>query len=142
MKSKIDIINQFDSCVKNALAKELKYRMRSMKTHQKHFKSISELSYSEEAQLVSTDKYTSEEFKEKLTTRLFEAVVHDELLYEALLSIKPKTREIILLKYWGELTDHEVGKVMNMNRDTVTHAKIKALLELKKFIEELSDNET
>ena len=72
-----------------------------------------------------------------MATRLFEAVVHDELLYEALLSIRPKTRELILLKYWGELTDVEVGRVMNMKRDAVTKTKLRTLSRLRKFMEEV-----
>ena len=137
MKSKIDVINQFDSCVKSALNKELKYRLRSIKNHQKHYVNITELSYSEQSQLACSDMYPSDIFKEKLTTRLFEAVVHDELLYEALLSIRPKTRELILLKYWGDLTDVEVGQVMNMKRDAVTKTKLRALSRLRKFMEEM-----
>jgi len=141
MTSKIDVINQFDSCVKNALSKELKYRLRSIKNYQKHYVNITELSYLGQSQLVHSDTYPSNAFREKLTTRLFEAVVHDELLYEALLSIRPKTRELILLKYWGELTDVEVGRVMNMKRDAVTKTKLRTLSRLRKFMEEMRKHE-
>lgn len=136
MKSEFDIICQFDSCVKNALKNELKYRLRQNRNYKKYFKSISELSSDEISYLTYKDTYPSDEFKEILVTRLFEAVIHDELLYEALLSIKENVREIILLKYWGELSDAEIGQAMQMNRRTVNHNKNKALLELRRFIEE------
>ena len=76
-------------------------------------------------------------FSEKLTTRLFDAVIHDELLYEALLSIKPNIRELLILKYWGDLSDSEVGQAMSMSQQMVNYNKNKALRNLKKIIEEM-----
>ena len=141
MRSEIDLISQFDSCVKNALTKELKYRMRTNKNHRKHFVSLSELSCSQQSKLTYEDTYPSDLFRENLTTRLFEAVIHDELLYEALLSIKPKAREVIVLKFWGDMTDEQIGQALNINRRTVNHNKNRALLEMRKYIEEMRKHE-
>ncbi len=141
MKSEYIEINKFDSCVKDALKKELKYRIRSMKNHQKRFMNISELSRSEEAKLSYIDEYPSEMFSEILTTRLFDAVIHDELLYEALLSIKPHMRELLILKYWGSYTDDQVGNILNMNRAAITRSKNNALSKLRKFMEEMREYE-
>ena len=137
MKRNIDEISKFDSCIKKGLTLELKYRLRSMKNHQKRYISISDLSYSEMSKITYNDKYPSEVFREKLTTRLFEAVIHDELLYEALVAMQPDIREIVLLKYWGDLSDNEIGQAMKMNRRTVNYNKNKALRELRKFLEEM-----
>lgn len=137
MNSEIAEVNKFDSCVKQALNKELKYRIRSMKNRQKHFVNISELSKIDETKLFYTDIYPSDIFSEKLTTRLFDAVIHDELLYEALLSIKPNIRELLILKYWGDLSDSEVGQAMSMSQQMVNYNKNKALRNLKKIIEEM-----
>lgn len=137
MNSEITEINKFDSCVKQALNKELKYRIRSMKNHQKHYINISELSKTDEVKLFYTDIYPSDIFSEKLTTRLFDAVIHDELLYEALLSMKPNIRELLILKYWGDLSDSEVGQAMSMSQQMVNYNKNKALRNLRKIIEEM-----
>ena len=137
MKSEYIEINKFDSCVKDALKKELKYRIRSMKNHQKRYVNISELSKSEEEKLCCTDEYPSEVFSEILTTRLFDAVIHDELLYEALLTIKPHMRELLLLKFWGSFTDEQVGNILNMNRAAITRSKNNALSKLKRIMEEM-----
>lgn len=137
MKRNIDEISKFDSCIKKGLTLELKYRLRSMKNHQKRYISISDLSCSEMSKLTYNDKYPSEVFREKLTTRLFEAVIHDELLYEALVAMQPDIREIVLLKYWGDLSDNEIGQAMKMTRRTVNYNKNKALRELRKFLEEM-----
>ena len=142
MKSEYEIICKFDSCIKNALEKELKYRIRSEKNHYKRYTSIYELSPLEENEISYSDEYPSLSFGETLTTRLFDTVIHNELLYEALLSIKPHMRELLLLKYWGSYTDEQVGEILNMNRAAITRSKNNALFKLRKIIEELSDNET
>lgn len=141
MRTDFDKINQFDSCVKKYLSRELKYRLRSMKNQNKYCVSISQLSASEQSKLVTSDTYPSEKFNEILTTRLFEVVVEDELLYEALLSIQPCARELIVLKYWGDMTDEQIGQALNINRRTVNHNKNKALSEMRKFIEEMRNHE-
>ena len=87
--------------------------------------------------LCCIDEYPSEMFSETLTTRLFDAVIHDELLYEALLSIKPHMRELLILKYWGSYTDDQVGNILNMNRAAITRSKNNALSKLRKFMEEM-----
>lgn len=137
MKSKLAEINKFDSCVKQALNKELKYRLRSTKNYRKHYVNISELSKADELKLFYMDDYPSDNFSENLTTRLFDAAIHDELLYEALLSIKPNVRELLILKYWGNLTDSEVGQAISMSQQMVNYNKNKALGNLRKIIEEL-----
>ena len=95
----------------------------------------------ERDKLCTFDVYPSDEFREKLTTRIFDAEIHNELLYQALLSIKPITRELIVLKYWGEMTDNEIGEVLSMSRKMVNYYKRKALINLKEIIEELNKNE-
>lgn len=137
MNRKIAETNKFDACVKKALVNELKYRLRSMKNNRERYVNISELSQKELNQLSYADTYPSDIFSEKLTTRLFDTVIHDELLYEALMSIKPNIRELIVLEYWGNLTDAEVGQVISMSRRMVNYNKNNALQKLRKIIEEL-----
>lgn len=137
MKHEIAEMNKFDACVKKTLVNELKYRLRSMKNDRERYVNISELSQKDINQLSYADTYPSDIFSEKLTTRLFDTVIHDELLYEALMSIKPNIRELIVLEYWGNLTDAEVGQVISMSRRMVNYNKNNALQKLRKIIEEL-----
>lgn len=137
MKHEIAEMNKFDAYVKKTLVNELKYRLRSMKKDRERYVNISELSQKDINQLSYADTYPSDIFSEKLTTRLFDTVIHDELLYEALMSIKPNIRELIILKYWGDLTDTEVGQVISMSQQMVNYNKNNALRKLRKIIEEL-----
>lgn len=70
MRSEIDLISQFDSCVKNALTKELKYRMRTNKNHRKHFVSLSELSCSQQSSAPTGDYIMKAEDFNKLLSLL------------------------------------------------------------------------
>lgn len=135
------VVNQFDACVKDCLKKELLYRNRTINNYKKHYVNISDLNKEERYKLCTFDVYPSNEFKEKLNTRLFDAVIHDELIYQALLLIKPSIRELIVLKYWGEMTDEEIGEVLSISRKMVNYYKNKALIYLKKIIEEINKDE-
>lgn len=127
------VIIKFDACVTKGLENELKYRKRSRTNLAKRVVNFSEMSKADEKKLYLEDEY--EVFRETITTSLFDATIHDELLHKALLSLKEKNREIILLKYWGELTDFEIGQAMSMSRQMVQYHRNCALKLLKKKIE-------
>lgn len=93
---------------------------------------------SEKNQLLYEDKHGVDNFIE---TRLFDAVIHNELLYEALQLLNPNAREIMILKYWGRYTDEEVGVMLNMSRRMVCYSKSKAIASLKCYIEEMMEND-
>lgn len=110
MKEHNKYINKFDACVKIALRHELLYRLRTIKNQRKHYINLSEMSDYQLGELCCFDKYPSECFCEKIATVHFEAVIRDEWIYEALLSLKPITREILILKYWERMTDKAIGE--------------------------------
>mgnify|MGYP000751849210 CR=1 FL=1 len=132
---------KFDACVKKALIQELKYRKRSMKNQRNHFVNFSELSYLEEQRFCVEDTYSVENFRKTIETRLFDAVICNELLYEALQVLTPSNLEILLLKYWGGMTDLEIGHLVNMSQQMVNYHRSKSLKRLKTVIEEMTKND-
>lgn len=117
--------------------------VRSDKLKQKKYVNFSQLTNREQNELFVFDEYPSELFEEKISTQLFDAIIHNELLYEALLSIKPRSRELIILKFWGDMTDVEIGQVLNMNKGAVNKQKLRILKKLKTLMEEKNnENET
>lgn len=98
---------------------------------------FSELRKDDERQLYLEDTYGIENFSKTIATKLFHAVIHDELLYEALQILTPSNREILLLKYWGEMTDAEIGRVLSMSQQRVNYNRSKSLKLLKRRIEEM-----
>lgn len=142
MFSKEEIwMRKFDACVKKALIQELKYRKRNMKNHRNHFVNFSELSCLEEQRLYFEDTYSVEYFQKTVETKLFDAVICNELLYEALQLLTPSNREILLLKYWGKMTDLEIGRTLSMSQQMVNYNRNKSLKLLKTMIEEMMQND-
>ena len=143
MKTDLDIINKFDTYIKKSLKNEMLDYVRSDKLKQKKYVNFSQLTNREQNELFVFDEYPSELFEEKISTQLFDAIIHNELLYEALLSIKPRSRELIILKFWGDMTDVEIGQVLNMNKGAVNKQKLRILQKLKTLMEEKNnENET
>lgn len=134
-------LRKFDACVKKALIQELKYRKRSMKSQRNHFVNFSELNRLDEECLCAEDTYSVENFQKTIETKLFNAVICNELLYEALQLLTPPNREILLLKYWGEMTDLEIGRTINMSQQMVNYHRGKSLKRLKTVIEEMTKND-
>lgn len=143
MFSKEEIwLRKFDACVKKALIQELKYRKRSVKSQRNHFVNFSELNCFDEECLCAEDTYSVENFQKTIETKLFNAVICNELLYEALQLLTPPNREILLLKYWGEMSDLEIGRTINMSQQMVNYHRGKSLKRLKTVIEEMTKNPT
>lgn len=142
MKSTEEInVERFDAYLKKVFGNEVKsYYIRLSKQREKHV-IFSNMSISEEKELVHNDVYEVETFSEKVSTRLFDVVLNDELLYNALRAIPKKQREIIILKYWGEMTESEIGDLIGMSQQSVSYNKNKVLKKLKKNIEEVKKHD-
>lgn len=135
------VMRKFDTCIKKALVQELKYRKRSMKNQRARIVNFSELSNLEAQSLYSEDTYPAEKFQKTVETKLFDAVICNELLYESLQVLTPSNREILLLKYWGRMTDSEIGQILSMSQQMVNYHRGKSLRRLKTIIEEMMQND-
>ena len=62
-------------------------------------------------------------------------IVTDCVIAEALESLPERKRDIILLSYFLELSDREIGDKLNMLRSTVQYQRASTLQQLKKFME-------
>ena len=142
MSSEIEIISKFDAYIKKSLKNELLHCIRDMKREWEKVVSFSNLTTSEEKALCISDRYPSDKFEEKIETELFNVIIQNDLLYEALKNLKPKSRNIILLKYWFEMTDYEVGQLLDMKRDAVVQHRNRTLHNLKRIIEETKSDDT
>lgn len=70
-----------------------------------------------------------------------EVVVNDELIAEALRTLPERKRDIILLAYFLEMSDREIGEKLNLLRATVQYQRTSTLRELKKYLEENADEQ-
>jgi DNA-directed RNA polymerase specialized sigma24 family protein len=101
--------------------------------------SFSELSERELEQLSTTDKYFATE--QTFNVLGDDVIVNDETIAEALRSLPERKRDIILLSYFLELSDGEIGKKLNLIGSTVQYQRTSTLRELKKFLEEENADE-
>ena len=63
------------------------------------------------------------------------AFVHDPMLAQAIAWLIPRNREIILLYYFFELTDREIGRMTGMSASTVRNRRRAALRRLRELLE-------
>jgi RNA polymerase sigma factor (sigma-70 family) len=135
----LDKQHAFDAFCKKVLKNEVRNYHREMKRLQDKEILFSELSERELEQLSTTDKYfTTEQIFNVLGD---DVIVTNESIAEALKNLpEQRNRDIILLYYFLELSDGEIGKKLNMIRSTVQYQRTGTLRELKKLMkEEITD---
>ena len=129
----------FDSFCKKVLKNEARNYYGEIKRLRGKEVSFSELTERELEQLSTTDEY----FKAEQIFSVLgnDIIVNDDDVAEALRTLPERNRDIILLYYFLELSDGEIGKKLNMIRSTVQYRRTSTLQELKKLMEEETANE-
>ena len=123
----------FDSFCKKILKHEARDYYDEMKRQNSRETTFSNLSIKEMEQLHKLDKYF-------VTEQIFNVlglnvIVADDFIAEALESLPERKRDIILLSYFLELSDREIGDKLNMLRSTVQYQRARTLQQLKIFME-------
>ena len=123
----------FDSFCKKVLKHEARNCYAEIKRLRDKEVSFSELSAGELEQLSATDKYF-------VTEQIFcvlghDVIVNDESIAQALQSLPEQRRDIILLSYFLELSDGEIGEKLDLIRSTVQYQRTSTLRELRKLLE-------
>ena len=129
----------FDSFCKKVLRNEVRDHYDEVKRLRGKEVSISELSARELEQLANTDSYfTTEQIFNVLGCDI---VVNNMDIAEALRNLPERKRDIILLSYFLEMSDGEIGSKLNLIRSTVQYQRTSTLRELKKIMEEETTDE-
>ena len=129
----------FDSFCKKVLKNEARNFYGETKRLRDKEVLFSELTEQELEQLSTTDEYF-------VTEQIFDVlgnavIVNDESIAGALRSLPERNRDIILLSYFLELSDGEIGKKLNLIRSTVQYKRTSTLRELRKLLEEENADE-
>ena len=135
----LDKQHAFDAFCKKVLRNDVRNYYDEMKRLRDKEVSFSELSERELEQLSTTDKYFATE--QTFNVLGNDIIVNDENIAEALRSLPERKRDIILLSYFLELSDREIGKKLNLIRSTVQYQRTSTLRELKKIMEEENADE-
>ena len=127
------IANQFGSfCVRVLKNKSLNID-KANSLNDDSIKSLVDLTRDEFLNIAQYDKYFEHDHIFNVSER--SVIVKSDLISAALCKISEDHRNIILLSYFLELSDYEIGKIFNMVRRSVTNKRRAALKKLKKIIE-------
>ena len=119
------------AAIDNAILKE---RMKKA-AHGQLVRSLSNLSDAELLTLTSEPEAEPPEVFITYHTQDGDIPIHDLKLGQALASLLPRDREIILLYYFLGLRDEAIAKRLNMSRATVQRRREKAQKKLKMILE-------
>ena len=131
------IQNQFGAFCVRVLKNEARYIQRELASLQSQEKSFGELTASELEQTAVWDKhFMGEHVFEVLGLPV---VVAGDLLADALAQLPEGKRDVILLSYFMDMSDREIGELLDMARRTVQHRRTDTLAELRKRMEDDDD---
>lgn len=95
-----------------------------------HEKSFSELSINEFNSMSSFDSYNFESFDVDGIS------IENEILYDALLSLPQLKRKVVILRFFANMTDSEIGKNLGLPRTTVQSIRYSTMKTLKRYMED------
>ena len=133
------IQHQYDALAKKTLKGEAKNYQIELAKRAAREVTFSEMSESELNQLFTLDEYESDYTRFQVSG--FDVTVKNELLAEALNALPEKKRNIVLLSYFLDMSDAEIGELLNVVRTTVFRHRKTALAKIKQYLEGKTDDE-
>lgn len=127
-------ISEFDRYCKHVLRNEAKDIQRQLARKRKV-----EISFSDLSDMDLNQLYVFDEYK---TDKNFFHVINEQValqsnhLSKALKKLSDAKQKVILLSYFLEMTDQEIGETLNVARSTIQYRRSAALKELKTEMEE------
>lgn len=131
------IEHQFDSFCKTVLRNQARNIYQESQRWQKRFVSLEALTPDDLAKLSSFDNYKAESIL--FSTFDYEIPIENILIAQAIESLSKRQQDIILLSYFLEMKDVDIATLMSLAKSTVHYHKGNALEELRKFMEEHTD---
>lgn len=128
------IEHQFDCFCKTVLRNQARNIYSKNKRELEKFISLEALTQAELNELSILDVYESNYIS--FTALEYNVSVEDVLVAQANASLSKKKQDIILLSFFLEMKDIDIASLMNLANSTVHYHKENALKELRKFMEE------
>jgi len=125
---------QMDSYLKKSLRGAVLNHHKQNKKMRERETTFDSLTNSEQKMLSHFDKYDFDDHSFNVLGITI-VVTHDEL-GEALSRLPKDLREVILLSYFEEMNDREIGEFLNLGNSTVAYRRKNTMSKLKKLMEE------
>lgn len=127
------ISNQFGCFCSRVLKNEAHNIHSEYAKQREHETSLTELSSDELLELSANDTYFEDEHIFKVLDK--EIVVVGNELAKALMKLPPEKLEIILLSYFMDMTDAEIGRTLNAIQQTICNRRTSTLKLLRDYLE-------
>ena len=122
----------FDSYCKRLIKNEARSAFRQLQERQEWETVFSELPEETMEQLASWDRYPWEWTSFPLEDDVI--LIENVRLADALSALSPESRDILLMYWFLELTDREIGERVHLPRRTVNYRRLQAYRLLKKLM--------
>lgn len=125
----------FDSYMKRLIRNEGRNAKRELARRAEREVSLSALPYDELPAVSHEDRY----HLEKLGVHIKggEVEVFDRLLGQAVMSLAPKWRDVIVMYYFLDMTDEKIGGILQLTTGAIRHRRQTALERLKTMLEDM-----
>lgn len=133
------IEHQFDSFCKTVLKNQARNIYAENKRRNARFISLESLTPAELSKLCVYDTYETECIWFLVDN--YEIPIADILIAQAIESLSKRQRDIILLSFFLSMSDVDIAELMSLAKSTVHYHKENALNKLRKFMEEITDEE-
>lgn len=125
----------FDSFMAKVIKNEGKDARKEIARRADHEISISQLMERELTQIAAADTYDFG--KMTFYVRNNAVTVHDMLLGQAIAALPPYRRDVILLAYFMDKNDPQIGELLNVTPNTIRYRRKTSLERLKRILEML-----
>lgn len=132
------IRHQFDTFCRKVLIGEASNYRKELARRSQHEVAFSELSEIELERFCVMDEYSTDYYLFKVMG--YDVQVKDALIGEALEALSEKKRNIILLSYFMDMSDEEIGKLLHLVRTTIYRHRTSSLNQIKKYMEGKADD--
>ena len=133
------IQHQYDALAKKVLKGEARSYYRELSKRAALEVNFSEMNETDLLQLYTLDEYESDYYRFEVSG--YDVLVKNELLGEALQALPEKKRDIILLSYFLDMSDEEIGGLLNVVRSTIFRHRKTALEKIKLYMEGKTDEQ-
>lgn len=129
--------HQFDRFAKMVLAGEANRHKKELARRSQYETTFSDLSPQDMAQLYAMDEYPSDNYSFCVAGQ--EVIVRNDLVGKALSALPEQKRVIILLSYFLDMPDGDIGEKLSLLRSTIQYQRTSTLKSMKKYMEETAD---
>ena len=126
----------FDSYIATVIRNESKNAKKEIFRRGEHEIELSQLISNELAQISACDQYDLESMSFSVDGNTI--IIHDMLLGQAIASLPPQQREIILLAYFLGKSDPQIASFQLLREDAIFKRRHATLRRLKKLLEDLT----